>query len=191
MDACLDRPPSAVCRLDAINDGVDLPSIVRLFTDSAVRRFLGGPVAAEVGSQRARDVVCLARHAWAIRPCTANIEAPLLGIVVLDPHHDSDQLEISFLLLPEHWGRGYGKSGVMQVLTYAFETRGLPQVLAETQSCNAASARLLERLGFKFLCCVTRFGAEQRVYGVDARSFMAAERIGRRQPKFNIDVPPA
>jgi ribosomal-protein-alanine N-acetyltransferase len=176
MEPRSDRPDSSLCRLDAIDAGVDLPIVARLFTDPAVRQFLGGPVAAGVGLQRAREVVSQAERAWAVRPCAGDIQARLLGIVLLDRHHDSDDLEVSFLLLPEHWGRGYGRCAVHQALTYAFETLRLSRVLAETQSRNAASVRLLEQLGFGLLRHLTRFGAEQRIYVVDALSFAEAAR---------------
>lgn len=163
----------ALCRLGAIDIAVDMPALVRLFSELSVRRFLGGPVAAEIAAQRAREVVSQAHRAWAIRHPTGERDAPLLGIVLLDRHHDSDSLEVSFLLLPEHWGRGIGSSAVAQALYYAFETLGSSQILAETQSANAACVRLLEQLGFTLRRCVTRFGAEQRIYGIDDLSFKA------------------
>ena len=88
----------------------------------------------------------------------------MLGVVLLDRHHDLEDIEVSYLFLPEHWGRGYASAAVRQVLAHAFGTIGLCRVVAETQSANAASVRLLERLGFRLLRKVVRFGAEQSIY---------------------------
>ena len=42
----------------------------------------------------------------------------------------------------------------------------LPQVIAETQEANAASRRLLERLGMTQRASLHRFGHMQVIYGV-------------------------
>ncbi|MEK8034917.1 GNAT family N-acetyltransferase, partial [Ideonella sp. DXS29W] len=88
--------------------------------------------------------------------------------------HDLEDLEVSYLFLPEHWGRGYARAAVKQALAYAFGTIGLRRVLAETQSANGASVRLLEHLGFCLVGNVNRFGAEQSIYRAEPSSLQAA-----------------
>jgi len=59
-----------------------------------------------------------------------------------------DELEVSYLLLPIYWGKGYVEEAVRAVLGWAASTLPDTQVVAVTQVANARSMALLERLGF-------------------------------------------
>lgn len=149
----------------------DMSQIVRLFVEPKVRAYLGGPLSANAAERRARELLETGSPAkvWSVRH-SLNEPSSLLGVVVLDRHHDIEAMEVSYLFLPEHWGQGHASSAVGQVLAYAFNTLHLPRVLAETQSANIASIRLLERLGLRLLRKVVRFGAEQSIYAAESAS---------------------
>jgi [ribosomal protein S5]-alanine N-acetyltransferase len=42
----------------------------------------------------------------------------------------------------------------------------LPNVIAETQTANRASCKLIERLGMKLEKTIERFGAEHAIYSI-------------------------
>jgi ribosomal-protein-alanine N-acetyltransferase len=105
------------------------------------------------------------RH-WAIR---LKSDGEFVGMVSLGVHHDGTDTEISYLLLPEWWGQGYAKEAVRAVVDLALGDLGLPRVVAETQTANVASCRLLESLGMRLERRVERFGAEQAIYATDNR----------------------
>lgn len=163
-------PSPSPCVLDSVRP-TDLPEVVRLYTCPDVRQYLGGPFGVEWAQQRAESLMTTP-GVWAIRQNGPGNEpgAALLGILTLDRHHDHEDLEVSYLLLPEHWGLGHAFHAVRQALVHAFDTIGVDRVVAETQAVNAASIRLLERLGFRRVQTVTRFGAEQFVYLVTRSS---------------------
>jgi [ribosomal protein S5]-alanine N-acetyltransferase len=71
---------------------------------------------------------------------------PLAGTAGLRPLEDLG-LEIIWSLAPEAQGRGYATEAARAVLDYALGPLGLPEVLAEIDEGNAASARVAERLG--------------------------------------------
>ncbi|WP_149142249.1 GNAT family N-acetyltransferase [Gemmobacter caeruleus] len=57
--------------------------------------------------------------------------------------------EVGFLLYPDHWGQGLAREAMEAVIAYLAQTR--PEVtalIAEVDPRNAASLRLLGRLGF-------------------------------------------
>ncbi len=154
------------CELTSLRSD-DLECVVRLYTDVEVRRFLGGP-ASEEAIRSAFSVLIdpsTAVQHWAIR---LRHNGAFVGVVSLGPHHDGVDTEISYQLLPEWWGRGYAKETVQAVVDYALDSLGLPRVIAETQTANAASCRLLEQLGMRLERMVERFGAEQAIYVLDA-----------------------
>jgi ribosomal-protein-alanine N-acetyltransferase len=155
------------CILSAFEPG-DMPSLAKLYTDSRVRQFLGGPVDEPTALERVEALSAVRRAfpAWVIRS-TGSRQA--MGIVELDGHHDGEDVEISYLLLPEFQGRGYGTDAVRKAIRIAFLSTGLQRLVAETQSVNLASVRLLARVGMTLEREVVRFGAQQSIYAI-ARS---------------------
>ncbi|WP_318248057.1 GNAT family N-acetyltransferase [Novosphingobium huizhouense] len=55
---------------------------------------------------------------------------------------------IGYLFDPAVWGRGYAREAVGAVVARAFAHHRLSRILADVDPRNAASIRLLERLGF-------------------------------------------
>lgn len=56
--------------------------------------------------------------------------------------------EIGFIFHPDHWGRGYAAEALAPVIDRAFAVHGLPAIEADVDPRNAASLKLLARLGF-------------------------------------------
>ena len=57
--------------------------------------------------------------------------------------------EIGFVFDPEEQGRGYATEAARELLRVAFEDFGLHRVIGRTEARNAASARVLEKLGMR------------------------------------------
>jgi aminoglycoside 6'-N-acetyltransferase len=73
----------------------------------------------------------------------------LVGDVGVNRHENGMQAEIGFTLARSWWGRGYATEAVGRVLERLFAEDGLHRVSAECDARNEASARLLERVGFR------------------------------------------
>jgi ribosomal-protein-alanine N-acetyltransferase len=56
--------------------------------------------------------------------------------------------DVGYILHPDHWGHGLASEAVSAVIDHVFATRDLEAVTADVDPDNAASIRLLERLGF-------------------------------------------
>ena len=56
--------------------------------------------------------------------------------------------EVGFMLAPHLWGQGLGTEAMTAVIAHLFATHDLPELTAEADPRNAASLRLLARLGF-------------------------------------------
>lgn len=50
---------------------------------------------------------------------------------------------------------------------YAFEGKGAVKLLAETQTDNVSSCKLLERFGMKIERKVQRFGSKQEIFSIE------------------------
>ena len=58
--------------------------------------------------------------------------------------------DIGFAFLPEFWGKGFALESANAVMNDARQRLGLKRVLAIVMPDNAASIKLLEKLGMKF-----------------------------------------
>ncbi|MGY3715327.1 GNAT family N-acetyltransferase [Sutcliffiella cohnii] len=146
--------------LVTLDDYTDVKSI---YTNNKVRKYLGGAIKEEEFNFLFPSMVQKATHTWVVREKKTE---QFIGLITLDRHHNGIDTEVSYLLSPLHWGKGYAREVVKEVITYAFENLKLPKLVAETQTANEASCHLLERLGLNHEETVTRFGAEQRIYAI-------------------------
>ncbi|GAJ98263.1 ribosomal-protein-alanine acetyltransferase [Geomicrobium sp. JCM 19055] len=89
-----------------------------------------------------------------------------IGTVSIALHHDQINDEVSYQLLPEWWGKGYGKEVVSAVIKYAFQNLHLMKIVAETQAANTRSCHLLESVGMKKETTIERFGEQQIIYAI-------------------------
>jgi RimJ/RimL family protein N-acetyltransferase len=138
----------------------DKPGIERMMRSGDTRRYLGGPLddeavagmwAATVGERP--GVFCVADLATDVA----------IGSVSLE-HERRGEAEISYELLPDHWGLGLAFEAVGTFLDWTWANLPDPAVVAVTQMANARSRGLLERLGFRFETTFEEFGAAQAQY---------------------------
>lgn len=68
--------------------------------------------------------------------------------------------DIGYILHPEVWGQGLAHEAVSAAIDHVFRTTGVDILTADVDPDNAASIRLLERLGF------IRTGSAERTWNV-------------------------
>jgi RimJ/RimL family protein N-acetyltransferase len=141
------RPAALTTRRLALRPvaAADVPEIARLWTDLEVRRHLGGPVAGSV--VRIREKRCVG--APGVFAVARRADGAVVGLVTVELGARDGRTEVSYQLLPEHWGRGYGREAVAAAVAWARgdAPSGAPGVVALTQQANLRSRRLLEALG--------------------------------------------
>ena len=81
-----------------------------------------------------------------------------------------DEAELIYGLLPCWWKRGLAVEAATAALDWAFDERGLSRVVAATDPPNAASVRVMERLGMRFWKRDLFHGLETVFYVLDRRS---------------------
>jgi ribosomal-protein-alanine N-acetyltransferase len=131
----------------------DVPAISKLRSDEAVNRYLGRPREHDPAQAEAfiRKIQTAVREGhsmyWAV---CLQTEEDLIGTVCLwNFMEDQQSAEIGYELLPTYQGRGLMQEAVEAVLTYAFRTLNLHQVLACTHPGNESSIKLLIKKGFR------------------------------------------
>ena len=99
-----------------------------------------------------------------------------VGFAGLRHYGDEDEVEILYGLTPRFWGRGLASEAARAVLTFAFEECELETVHAGTDPPNAASLRVIEGLGMRFL-------RRQEIDGVEAVYFELTREDFRAQKR--------
>jgi RimJ/RimL family protein N-acetyltransferase len=126
----------------------DLSLASSLWGDPRVTALIGGPF----DERRVRDLlaaqVAAALQYWPIFLKTDSAFAGCCGLR-LHPVR-ARTLEVGFHLRPERWGQGLAEEAARAVIDFAFTALGAAALLAGHHPDNAASARTLRKLGFRY-----------------------------------------
>jgi [ribosomal protein S5]-alanine N-acetyltransferase len=82
---------------------------------------------------------------WALR---LKLEGQYIGTVQATISSAHSPL-IAYELSPDFWGQGYATESCSRVITSLFTDYGVTEIMAEVDTRNLASCKLLERLGFQ------------------------------------------
>lgn len=161
----------------------DEESFVTLFQDERVTRWVGdGP------DEEAEDRALFHRifgvyaqdrfDVWAVRQA-----GRLVGHAEIKPTEVSGGYEIIYVLAYEVWGRGLGTELARALTHYGFEHYGLDAVHATVAAPNAASLRVLGRLGYRPVRKIPQPGGEIVVLlGVDRADWKAPDSSPLKRP---------
>ena len=143
----------------------DREDAAQLFVNPEVRAFLGGVRTSDTIQSILDEMLAPEDDScnWVVREKNTQ---DFIGMISLDLHHEGVDQELSYQFLPEWWGQGYATEAAAVIIDYALNELELPALVAETQSANVPSCRLLEKLGMKLERKVSRFGAEQSIYAI-------------------------
>lgn len=146
------------CSVAAFEEA-DCEAARELFSSARTREFLGGPVPeADLAERTAQYLKAEKELAWSVRL----LDGTFIGLITVGPYHETGQWELSYQFLPEFWGDGLAYETISALLPDVLPAH--PQLVAETQSANLRSRRLLDRLGFVLQGQGLRYHAEQSVY---------------------------
>lgn len=143
----------------------DLSGMLR---DPGHMTHLGGVIQdeADVDAYLARaDAHWVARHCgiWMLREAMGG---PIIGRGVLRwmPLDDGEVLEVGYGFNPPWWGKGYATEIARALMAHADRAFGPQPIHAITRPANAASRRVLEKLGMTLLRETEMHGAAQCLY---------------------------
>lgn len=137
----------------------DVESLLDFFNEPAVGRYLldgesvdRAWVVAEVEASEDRFGDNGA-GLWTMRAATVDGACAgvpeLLGVVGFRPFFDPPELQLLYAVHPAAWGRGFATEAARAAVGHAFGTLGFDEVRAATDEPNAASIRVLEKLGMR------------------------------------------
>lgn len=134
-------------------EGADAPGVFAMYSDEEVSRYLARPRLTEPG--QAMEVIDRARKGYEDGTSLQltlerRDDNAFLGVCLLfNFHAPSARGEIGYALGRPHWSRGYVREGLPALVDHAFRGMGLHRLEADIDPRNAASARVVQRLGFR------------------------------------------
>jgi ribosomal-protein-alanine N-acetyltransferase len=136
----------------------DEETLFRLWNDADVRRFLWDdqPVARETVREQIAQSQADFRERGHGLFLVERADA-VIGAAGLFRLPGEAWVELIYALLPSAWGQGLATEAARAVLRFGFESAGLEEILAGADLANAASLRVIERLGMT--------GEHERVVG--------------------------
>jgi len=73
----------------------------------------------------------------------------LIGAIGLVPEREHDRAELGYWIGVPFWGKGFATEAGRAMLRFAFDEQRLHRLTAQVFSRNAASARVLQKIGMK------------------------------------------
>jgi len=130
----------------------DLPLALALWTNFEVTRYLGGPFSPQQAEERFHREIALQETVgvqyWPVFLRSTGEHAGCAGLRSYNPA--SAIYELGFHLLPASWNKGLATEAARAVIGYAFTTVGASGLFAGHHPENAASRRVLQKLGFHY-----------------------------------------
>jgi len=130
----------------------DLPLALTIWGDAEVTRYVGGPFSTEkVAARLQREIASMSNYGvqyWPIFLLETGYHVGAAGMrfrELKDPPYS-----VGYYLRPAYWGKGFAAEAGRAVITYAFEMLNAKTLFAGHHPENAASGKVLQKLGFHF-----------------------------------------
>jgi RimJ/RimL family protein N-acetyltransferase len=131
----------------------DLPDLLRLDTDPRVMRYIasGRPARPDaVAAALARIIRYPALYPdLGIWRTSRRDNGAFIGWFSLKYAGKAPEVEIGYRLLPDAWGYGFATEGARALASYGFEDVDLERIIGVTHRDNAASQRVLTKVGMQ------------------------------------------
>ena len=131
----------------------DAEFLLRLMNEPAYLEHIGDRGIRTIDDARSyiesRFVASYAKWGYGLYRVSLRDSGGAVGICGFVRRDSLPHADLGFAFLVQHWSRGLALEACRAVVEHGFGTLGMETVLAVTSPGNAASIRLLEKLGFR------------------------------------------
>lgn len=146
----------------------DVASTLAIYSDPEVMAFIDGEEPFVNADDAAECIECGLAHFekhgvchWAV---IEKATARLVGHCGFNLFENGPDLELVFHFHRACWGRGYATEASRACIEFAFSTLNVSRIVALTDPRNAASIRVLEKLGFAHVRDVVEHGVTLHLF---------------------------
>jgi RimJ/RimL family protein N-acetyltransferase len=141
----------------------DLEPLLAVFGDAVVMRHVGAerrPLRrSQVSALLSRAAADWSEHGFGLLAVTERETGRLIGEAGLQYLEAGPDIEIGYTLARGAWGRGYATEAARAILRWGFAGLRLHRIVAVADPANAASLRVVEKLGMTRLGLRECYGA--------------------------------
>lgn len=155
----------------------DLDYLHRMWIDPQVRKYLWDDevISRECADEEIENSRAAFRdHGFGLLVMRLAEDGREVGFCGLRHVAGSDDVEIYYALLPEHWGRGLATEAGREMLRWGFADLGLKRLLPRTDAPNVAAARVMQRMGMEFWKRVEWGGLDLVCYVLSADQYQSS-----------------
>lgn len=132
----------------------DAAFILQLLNEPSFLRFIGDRGVRNLDDARAYiengPVASYARYGFGLWLAQLREGGTPIGMCGLLKRDTLDDADIGFAYLPAYWGQGYALEAAAAVMAHGRHALGIARIVAIVSPDNAASIRLLEKIGLTF-----------------------------------------
>ncbi len=144
-------------------DAADLATMTAVFGDPRVSRFVGNGRlwdAASTASWLSRARASFADDGFSSLAVAEAAAGRTIGEAGLIRLEGGPEVEVSYTLVHDAWGKGYATEAARAVLSWGFTTLGMQRIVAVVYPENLRSRRVIEKLGMRSLGLARHYGAD-------------------------------
>jgi len=155
----------------------DVDALHRVLSDPQVHQYFPRtepPSREQVEKIIARQLAHWQEHGcgwWAAVSCESQ---ELIGWCGLQFLPEFGETEVAYLLSRPYWGKGLATEAAWAAAQFGFQTLGLQRLVAIAHVENAASQRVIEKLGMSFVEQLHLWGIECYRYSLPRAAFVAS-----------------
>ncbi|MGD9597764.1 MAG: GNAT family N-acetyltransferase [Steroidobacteraceae bacterium] len=132
----------------------DAAFILRLLNEPSFLRYIGDRDVRTLDDARAYiekgPIASYRAHGFGLWLALRRQDGTPIGMCGLLKRDALADVDIGFAYLPEYWGQGYALEAAVAVMEHGQRALGIPRIVAIVSPDNAASIRLLGKLGLVF-----------------------------------------
>lgn len=146
--------------------GDDMGAVRALFTEPAIMRYIGGK---PMSDEQVVGLLSFFRthyeeHGFGPWAVSLRDSDAIIGVAGLKFVHDLENPDLGFSFFKPYWGKGYATEIGRALMDFGFKHRRLGKIGAIVNHENAATIRVLQKLGMSFEKTVSRLGMEWELY---------------------------
>jgi RimJ/RimL family protein N-acetyltransferase len=155
-------------------DEDDAAAFYVMGSDPAIIRYTGDPggglksVEHALEILRSHPLADYRKHGFGRWACVLKESGKVIGFAGLKHLDDLGEVDVGYRLLPAHWGQGLATEASRAAVDYGFTHLRLGRIIGLVDPQNAASVRVLEKLGMTFVAVVEFRGQTAARYQIDA-----------------------
>jgi RimJ/RimL family protein N-acetyltransferase len=132
-------------------DEADAAAFFMLGSHPAITRYTGDPGLTSIEHAleilRSRTLADYQKHGFGRWACVLRTTNSVIGFAGLKYLDEREEVDIGYRLLPQYWRRGLATEAGRAVLNFGFDQLRLERIIGLVDPRNAASVRVLEKLG--------------------------------------------